>query len=835
MKKKILFTALFFLCAAGGFAQKKLFQDAMEAGRQPNKFYVIQNDKNKKVDIKDLMKYANENNIVLGKETYKTISRFGDNDMSIESIEFLPKSEYPAYVFANIHPELALPSSAIPQPCPIFIFMGFSDEARPLQQQQDFKWYGNVENGLAQGNGMGYTINNNSLIFTIGNYVNGFPEGKVETVVYNLTDGYKPFFEDKLTKYEVVIGRMGEDRASILKDSLMGFVEKTGAMVIQPKYKKIVKDFENGKAVVVYDEREIIINKAGEFVDYSDRQKQLYAQAADIRQQAINMAEGNGVTRNLVQSVELFRKAAELGDAEAQFRLARCYDGSGEGVDADAAQAVKWFEKAAKEGNAKAIRNLGLCFEYGKGVAKDMAKAEELYRKAFPGISKLAQQGDAEGQFYLGHCYSNGQGVQKDLAQAVEWYRKAAEQGNARAQAMLGDCYYNGEGVTKDLTQAVEWYRKAAEQGYSYAMTSLGYRYDMGEGVEKDPAQAVIWYRRAAEQGESIAQANLGTMYEYGRGVEKDPSQALAWYRKSAAQGESSGQRKLGYCYYYGNCGVEKNYNEAFSLFSKSAEQGDEYAQDMLGDCYYNGNGVTKDLAKAVEWYRKAAEQGESDAQYSLGYCYYHGEGVTQDYAKAVEWYRKAADQGNSAAMNSIGYSYEVGEGLPQDMAKAVEWYRKAAEKGNEVAMSNMGNCYQYGKGVTKNMQRAIEWYEKAAAQGNERAANALQDIKDENAKKAKLAQFTRRLGYNPDGTTIQQLVKVGRSISAVIDYINNYYVRGYDYFINLSSDSGGSYKSYRLSRTTSKSSDGTRYGKTVANISVSGDKITYVYWSNGY
>ena len=128
MKKIIISTALFFLCAAGGFAQKKLFKDAMEAGRQPNKFYVIQNDKNKKVDMKDLMKYADENNIILGKGTYKTISRFGDTDSSIGSIEFLPKSEYPAYIFANIYPNQAPPASATPQQCPTFFFMGFSNE-----------------------------------------------------------------------------------------------------------------------------------------------------------------------------------------------------------------------------------------------------------------------------------------------------------------------------------------------------------------------------------------------------------------------------------------------------------------------------------------------------------------------------------------------------------------------------------------------------------------------------------------------------------------------------------------------------------------------------------
>ncbi len=48
----------------------------------------------------------------------------------------------------------------------------------------------------------------------------------------------------------------------------------------------------------------------------------------------------------------------------------------------------------------------------------------------------------------------------------------------------------------------------------------------------------------------------------------------------------------------------------------------------VLGYCYDNGQGVAKDLSKAVEFYTLAANQGNAFAQFNLGYCYYNGEGV---------------------------------------------------------------------------------------------------------------------------------------------------------------------------------------------------------------
>ena len=141
--------------------------------------------------------------------------------------------------------------------------------------------------------------------------------------------------------------------------------------------------------------------------------------------------------------------------------------------------AFKRCLKAAEQGDADAQFNLGVMYEQGNGVKKDYTQAAKWYRKA-------AEQGHADAQFNLGSMYANGEGVKQDDTQAVEWFRKAAEQGHAYAQNNLGLMYAKGEGVKQDYTQAVEWYRKAAEQGYDKAQFNLGVIYANGHGVKKD-------------------------------------------------------------------------------------------------------------------------------------------------------------------------------------------------------------------------------------------------------------------------------------------------------------------------------------------------------------
>jgi len=135
--------------------------------------------------------------------------------------------------------------------------------------------------------------------------------------------------------------------------------------------------------------------------------------------------------------IKKLMKAAEQGNAEAQFALSKCY-AEGIIVGQDASEAVKWSTKAAEQGHEKA-------------------------QKVLPGHQCL-----------LGRCYAEGTGgVRKNSIEAVKWFKKAAEQGDAPAQYALGLCYYTGNGVRTDVEEAVRWFREAANQGHAGAHGEL--------------------------------------------------------------------------------------------------------------------------------------------------------------------------------------------------------------------------------------------------------------------------------------------------------------------------------------------------------------------------
>lgn len=165
------------------------------------------------------------------------------------------------------------------------------------------------------------------------------------------------------------------------------------------------------------------------------------------------------------KAVEWFRKAAEQGYAEAQFKLAD-YFSCGCSVEENPSEAYNWYLKAARQGHVEAQYFVGWCFETGFGVDKDADSAFLWYQRA-------AERGWASAQCSLGRLYANGEGAEEDAEEAVKWYRKAAEQGNDEAQYYLGECYYRGDGVEESEDEAIKWYRLAADQGNGDAQERL--------------------------------------------------------------------------------------------------------------------------------------------------------------------------------------------------------------------------------------------------------------------------------------------------------------------------------------------------------------------------
>ncbi len=141
-------------------------------------------------------------------------------------------------------------------------------------------------------------------------------------------------------------------------------------------------------------------------------------------------------------------RAAEAGDAEAQFTLASTLYHGG-----SADQALGWLKKAAERKHPKAWRLLG-----------------DFHAKG------LVAKGKA------------------DVREAVACYQKAAALGDAAAMAKLSDCCFEGRGIGRSAFTGVKWLRAAAEAGDRGAARLLAMRLAEGDDVARDPVDAYFWF-----------------------------------------------------------------------------------------------------------------------------------------------------------------------------------------------------------------------------------------------------------------------------------------------------------------------------------------------------
>ena len=176
-------------------------------------------------------------------------------------------------------------------------------------------------------------------------------------------------------------------------------------------------------------------------------------------------------------------------------------------------------------------------------------------------------------------------------------------------------------------------------------------------------------------------------------------------------------QTYLGVCYFYGE-GVEKDIDKAIELLREASKQGEENAQYYLGICYYNGEGVEKDVEKYIELIESAANQGNSDAITELGIIYKEGKIKSKNTYMAIELFKQAANKGNPDAQVYLGICYFYGEGVEQDFSKAFKLFKEASKKQNGYAEMNLGICYKDGYGIKKDINRAIELFEKSINRG---------------------------------------------------------------------------------------------------------------------
>jgi uncharacterized protein len=381
--------------------------------------------------------------------------------------------------------------------------------------------------------------------------------------------------------------------------------------------------------------------------------------------------------------------AAEMGDAEAQYELARAY-ANGLYTKQDISLAMEWWLKSAEQGNPKAQFQIGLSYDEGKWVVSNKQLAIEWYQQA-------ARQGITQALFN----FSCVLWELRRREQAVSKWFELSGSGNLNAQNNLAVCHATGRGVARSYEAALSWFEKSASKGHVLAHYNLGVLY--AAGPPKSHCLAAFHWQQAASKGHPLSQYHLGNCYLNGVGVDKDYPKAIRLL-STAAKGlvlrDDSNPRY--------HLDLDREFlpktPSVCSWRERAASLGDAEAQ------YQSGQNADS-IGRALAFFESSAAQGHTAAQYQLGAIYSKGSGVPRDYRAAASWFFKSAEGGNVKAQYELACCYSKGIGFEKDEVKAWIWFRRSAESGDQRALLDLARCYAKGKGAVKDEIEAYAYY----------------------------------------------------------------------------------------------------------------------------
>lgn len=389
------------------------------------------------------------------------------------------------------------------------------------------------------------------------------------------------------------------------------------------------------------------------------------------------------------QTQDKLLESARIGDAAAQLRLAdEFFFGRSRAINP--ALAAYWYRKAAEQGNAAAQFNLGACHEYGWGTTKSLILAYERYAQAAG--QQLVQAAVRQAELlYTGiPDEEDGKrilpGIPADRPRALNLLRRYPDSPAAcksLAKLLLSD--------RKDrIAHGVE-IRSLLEKCNRFpapdpeAMLLLATVLQDGIGGNYDQKRAADLLEKTAKTGHPEGMFRYGLLLEHGHGIKPDPAAAIALYRQAAEKKSPGGMTQLARHLKSGFF-VPADLQKAFQLFKKAADRKYPPAFAEVGDCWCHGIGTAQSEEAAFIWYIRGAELGDPDAQLKAGECYRLGKGITADPAGAIYWYRQAAQQEHPEALRRLGEALLSGYGVKKNQETGIRFLQKAAQLGDREA-----------------------------------------------------------------------------------------------------------------------------------------------------
>jgi TPR repeat protein len=172
---------------------------------------------------------------------------------------------------------------------------------------------------------------------------------------------------------------------------------------------------------------------------------------------------------------DAYKKAADLGNSEAEFEVFKLYATGKVPVDVDAAG--DYGQRAIKHRNLDAMVYIGTFDCAPDVIVEDDDKASMCTKEGISYLTAAANRGDMRAQDELARIY---EGWNQDLAD----YQ--AKKKNKKPQTYPHDC-----------ATAMDWLHKAAARGDRYAIGEIGVNYATDKCLPIDLERGVGWLRLA--------------------------------------------------------------------------------------------------------------------------------------------------------------------------------------------------------------------------------------------------------------------------------------------------------------------------------------------------
>jgi TPR repeat protein/tRNA A-37 threonylcarbamoyl transferase component Bud32 len=268
-------------------------------------------------------------------------------------------------------------------------------------------------------------------------------------------------------------------------------------------------------------------------------------------------------------------------------------------------------------------------------------------------------------------------GALKQLNKLIAQYPAGAAETRKRLENLLAEVRSSKTKVTpENFTIVQPDIEEAAKAGVVQAMLLLA-----ENTVTTQTPYSLNWFEQAASKGNVTAKREAGLLLARHH-TAADDAKAFQYLKEAADAGDAYAKYCVAECYYYGKL-VPADENKALTYLQEAAALRNAPAIDLLGSYYRK----IHNYESAIAYYQQAIAMQYARSMANLGVMYLLGEGVSKDVPRAVNLFKLAADRNDEVGLYLYGTALTEGINGTKNRNAGAEYIRKAAQMGHPLAI----------------------------------------------------------------------------------------------------------------------------------------------------